>query len=106
MRAAGTGLGLIARVIMVIATIVFLIIAIGILLLLLEANPGNVVVQVVTDAARWLAGPFNGLFTLEDERNSTALNWAIAAFVYLIVGALIAGLLRRFAMSGAARRAV
>jgi hypothetical protein len=105
MRAAGTGLSLIARIIMAIAAIVFLIIAIGILLLLLDANPGNAIVQVVTDAARTLAGPFNGLFTLTDERNSTALNWGIAAFVYLFVGGIIAGILRRFGAASAARRA-
>jgi hypothetical protein len=102
----GTALGLLARVIIVIATVVFLIIAIGILLLLLGANPGNAVVQAVTDAARWLAGPFNGLFDLGDRRNTIALNWAIAAFVYLILGALIAGILRRFALAGRRRRAV
>jgi hypothetical protein len=104
MRAAGRGLGLVARVIGAIAVIVFFVIAIGILLLLLGANQGNAVVQAVTDAARWLAGPFNGLFTLGDGTTSTALNWGIAAIVYLIVGALIAGLLRRMGAAGRTRR--
>jgi hypothetical protein len=104
MRAAGSGLALLARVIGAIALIVFFILAIGILLLVLGANPGNAVVQAVTGAARWLAGPFNGLFTLGDGTTSTALNWGIAAFVYLIVGVLIAGLIRRLGARGRARR--
>jgi len=98
-------LALIARVIGVIALIVFFILAIGILLLVLDANQGNAVVKAVTGAARWLAGPFNGLFTVGDSTTSTAVNWGIAAFVYLIVGALIAGLLRRLGTAGRARRA-
>ncbi len=106
MRAAGTGLGLLARLIMVIAGIVFLILAVGILLIVLGANQANVLVQAVTGAARWLAGPFNGLFTFGDPTTSTAINWAIAAFVYLIVGALIAGIIRRIGAAGRTRRAV
>ena len=105
MRPAGRVLALLARIIGAIAVIVFFILAIAILLLLLDANQGNAVVQAVTDAARWLAGPFNGLLTLGDETTSTAVNWGIAAFVYLIVGALLAGLLRRVGARGAARRA-
>ena len=95
MRAAGTGLGLLARLIMVIAGLVFIVLAIGILLIVLGANQGNAVVQAVTGAGRWLAGPFNGLFTVDGPTTSTAINWGIAAVVYLIVAALIAGLLRR-----------
>ena|SRR5215217_5734180 len=104
MRAAGAGLNLLARVITAIAVVVFLVLAIGILLLVLGANEGNAVVKAVTGAARWLAGPFNGLFSRGDATTSTAVNWGIAAFVYLIVGALIAGLLRRFGAAGRTRR--
>ena len=105
MRAAGAILGLIARVIGAIAVIIFFILAIGILLLLLDANQGNAVVKAVTGAARWLAGPFNGLFTVGDSTTSTAVNWGIAAVVYLIIGALIAGVLRRAGGAGRVRRA-
>lgn len=98
------GLGLVARVIMLIATLVFLVIALGILLIVLDANPDNVVVQAVTDAARFLVGPFDGLFTLRDSQLETAINWGIAAFVWLIVGALVARLLRSIGPRRAKRR--
>jgi hypothetical protein len=95
MRAAGAGLALVARVVLAVAGAVFLIIALAIVLTLLGANAANVIVRIVTGAARFLAGPFEGLFRLGDPKLTDALNWGIAAFVYLFVGAVIAGSLRR-----------
>jgi membrane protein YdbS with pleckstrin-like domain len=105
MRAAGKGLGVVARVIVLIASLVFLIIALGILLIVLDANPDNGVVQVVTDAARFLVGPFERLFTFDDVQLQTAINWGIGGFVWLIVGSLIASLLRRIGGRGRKGRA-
>jgi hypothetical protein len=104
MRAAGTAFSLVARVIVLIASLVFTIIALGILLVVLDANSSNVLVQAVTAAARFLVGPFDGLFTFRDAQLETAINWGIAAFVWLIVGALLAGLLRRIGGAGRKRR--
>ena len=95
MRAAGRGLRVLARVVMLIASLVFLVIALGILLVVLDANPRNGVVQAVTDAAQFLVGPFDGLFTFRDSQLERAVNWGIAAFVWLIVGAVVAGLMGR-----------
>lgn len=100
MRAAGKGLGLVARVVVLIASVVFLIIALGILLIVLDANPSNGIVQLVTDIARFLVGPFERLFTLDEPQLQTAVNWGIGGLVWLIVGALIAGLLRRIGGRG------
>jgi cytochrome oxidase Cu insertion factor (SCO1/SenC/PrrC family) len=104
MRAAGKGLGLVARVIVVIASLVFLIIALGILLIVLDANPGNAVVQTVTALARFLVGPFDGLFTFRDQQLETAINWGIAGFVWLIAAGLVARLLRGIGGRGRSRR--
>jgi len=101
----GKVLGLVARVIVLIASIVFLIIAIGIVLIVLGANPGNAVVQAVTSAARFLVGPFDGLFTVGNQKLETAINWGIAAFVWLILGILLARLLRAVGGRGRKRRA-
>ena len=67
----------------------------GIVLVALEANSSNDIVQVVRDAARFLAGPFDGLFTLERNKVEVAVNWGIAAVVWLLLGRLIARLLLR-----------
>ena len=84
-----------ARLVMLLAWLVALAIAAGILLVVLKANPTNGVVQAVTDAGRWLAGPFKNMFSIHDVRTATAVNWGIAAVVYLAVASLVARLLRR-----------
>ena len=47
-----------------------------------------------------LAGPFDGMFTLNSADATIAVNWGIAAVVYLIVGAVVAWLI---ALIGTAR---
>jgi hypothetical protein len=105
MRAAGRGIGLVARIIVLITSLIFLVIALAVLLVLLGANESNAVFQALTDAARFLVGPFDGLFTFSDEKVERAVNWGIAAFVWLIVGRLIATLLRRGRPRGGGRTA-
>ncbi len=94
-RGAGTVLGTLARFVQVIVSVVVLIIVAGIVLVLLKANATNTIVSDVHDAARWLAGPFDGLFGFTSARVTLAVNWGVAAVVYLIVGGLIARLLGR-----------
>src|SRR4051794_20262601 len=55
-----------ARVIRAIGAIVAGIIVLGIVLRVLGANPSNDLVNAVLDAARWLVGPFKGLFSIHD----------------------------------------
>lgn len=86
---AGTSL-LIARIVRLIAGVVALILALGILFVVLKATPSNTIVSHVHDWAHWLATPFNGLFHLHSARGTIALNWGIALVVYLLVGHLIA----------------
>ena len=67
----------------------------GILLVVLEANRDNAIVEAVLDAARFLAGPFDDMFQPDERKEQVGVNWGIAAAVYLLVGGLIARLLRR-----------
>jgi hypothetical protein len=90
-----TGAGLLARVIHLIVSIVVVIIVAGILLVVLKANPTNSIVSQVHDWARSLAGPFDGIFSFHNANVTIAVNWGIAAVVYLFVGGLIARLLSR-----------
>ena len=93
--AGRSALGLLARVVRLVVGIVVVIIVAGILLVVLKANPTNSIVSEVHDWARWLAGPFDGMFTFDNARVAVAVNWGIAAVAYLSVGALIARLLGR-----------
>lgn len=86
-------MGTLAQLVRLAAGVVAAIIAAGILLVVLEANPTNDIVSAVHDATRALAGPFDGMFTLDSAKATIAVNWGIAAIVYLIVGALIARLI-------------
>jgi hypothetical protein len=84
-----------ARLITLLAAVVATIIVLGILLILLGANQSNTLVGAGLDAARWLAGPFRDLFTFDSHKTTVAVNWGIAAVVYLAVGRLITRLLTR-----------
>jgi hypothetical protein len=92
-RGSAVALGGLARVVRLIVGIVVLIIVAGIVLVLLKANPTNAIVSDVHDAARWLAGPFDGIFSFRNARVALAVDWGLAAVVYLIVGGLIARVL-------------
>ncbi len=85
----------IARVVILAASIVAAILVLGIVLVALEANASNDLVQFVRDAATFLAGPFDGLFTLDSNKAEKAVNWGIAAVVWYALGRLIARLLLR-----------
>jgi hypothetical protein len=82
----------VARAIAIVAGIVVALIVLGILLAVLEANPDNVIVGAITDVARTLVGPFENLFTLKEQKAETAVNWGIAALVYLLIGQVLARL--------------
>jgi hypothetical protein len=84
---------LLARVVRTAAGIVCAIIVIAILLVVLGANQSNDIVNWIHDAGSWLAGPFKGLFNLDDNKASVALNWGLAALVYAIVAGFVVRLL-------------
>ena len=88
-RGFATGAGLLGRALRLVVSIVVLVIVAGIVLVLLKANASNSIVSQVHDWARSLAGPFDGIFSFHDARVAIAVNWGIAAIVYLIVGGLI-----------------
>ena len=94
---------MLARVVRTIAMVVAAVIVAGILLFVLGANQDNGIVSAVMDAGRWLVGPFDGIFTMDNAKTELAVNWGIAAAVYAIVGSLIARLLAR-ASAGTGRR--
>jgi hypothetical protein len=91
-RAAGGLFLALARLVRTAAGVAFLLIVLGIILFDLKANPGNSIVKGIHDAANWLAGPFNGLFSAHGARKTLSINWGIAAVVYLIGGGIVAAI--------------
>ena len=96
-----------ARLVRLMVGVVVLVIVVGGFLFLLSANPGNAIVHDIHDAASTLVGPFKNLFSISGHPKATlAVNWGLAAIVYLIVGGLIATLIARMAPRGVRRRAL
>ena len=93
--AARKGAWGLARIITMIAGLVAAVIVAAILLVVLEANRDNSIVEAVLDVGRFLAGPFKDMFDLDNRKTEVAVNYGIAAVVYLLIAGLIARLLRR-----------
>jgi hypothetical protein len=72
-----------------------LLIVVGILLVVFEANRDNDIVDALLDAGEFLVEPFDDVFEPERRKVRVAVNWGLAAVIYSVAGALIAGLLRR-----------
>jgi len=76
----------------------------GWLLFALGANQDHWLVSAVMDGAGIFADPFRNIFELDDQVAQMAVNWGIAAAVYLAIGVLISALLARLASPLTARR--
>jgi hypothetical protein len=85
----------IARAVVLVGAVVALILIAGIVLTLLGANPANGIVKAIHDAARFLAGPFRGLFHLNSHKATEAVNWGIAAVVWYLLAHFIGRLILR-----------
>jgi hypothetical protein len=84
-----------ARLVRTLAGLVALVIVAAIVLFVLGANQSNGIVSAIHDAGQWLVGPFKNLFKIHNAKLAMAVNWGLAALVYLIVGHFIATLLAR-----------
>ena len=93
-----------ARVVRLATGVVVVVILVGILIHVLDANTSNAIVSVFDDAARWLTQPFHGIFDLDGAKAQLAVNWGLAALVYAIVGGLVARLLGRSGIAGRLKR--
>jgi hypothetical protein len=89
----GSGLGArvaLARAVTAAAAVAAAIIVLAILLHVLNANPSNDLVDATHRAGSWLSSPFHGIFSPRDGDVRMALNWGLAALVYLVVARFIA----------------
>ena len=94
-RSARRGLWGIARVVRLITAVLVGLIAIGIVLVLLEANRSNEVVDWILDAGEFLVEPFDDIFKLDSHKANVAVNWGLGALIYALIGGLIVRLFAR-----------
>ncbi|MGW5862467.1 hypothetical protein ACWFRJ_09895 [Streptomyces sp. NPDC055239] len=85
-----------ARVIVIVADVMAIILGLWILMYLLDANRANDLVQFIHDVARWLAGWSHDLFTFDKAWARVVCGYGLAALVYVFIGHAIAGRLRRY----------
>ncbi|PYC78688.1 hypothetical protein C7C46_15420 [Streptomyces tateyamensis] len=91
-RYAGPGA---ARTVILVTDIVAGLLCLWIALYLLNANPSNDLASWVHSAADWLSGWAHDLFTPSQGWLRTLLNYGLPALVYLFLGHLAAGWVRR-----------
>jgi len=76
----------IASVVWLLAVLAALILAVGTLLISLDANADNAYVGWVLDAADRIDWFFWKIFEMKDRTQNHLVNWGLAAVAYLIVG--------------------
>jgi hypothetical protein len=92
---ARSGLWGLARIVSLVTAVVVGLLVIGIVLVVLDANRSNEIVNALLDAGKFLAGPFDNVFSLNGHKANIAVNWGLAALIYAVVGGFVARLLRR-----------
>ncbi len=97
----GSGVMLLARLVMTAAALIALLIALAIVLRDIDANQSNTIVKGIHEGANFFAGAFTGLITFNGHpKRAITVDWGIALVVYLLVGALIASMIARIGRGG------
>jgi hypothetical protein len=91
----------IARLVLVIAALIALLIGLAILLQDVDANGRNTIVKGIHEGANFFAGAFTGLITFKGHaKREITVDWGIALVAYLIVGVLLASAISRIGRRG------
>ncbi len=84
-----------AAVVMTIATIIAGILLLDILLVYLGANGSNDIVHFFMQLGSFFATPFKHMFREPTAKREILVNWGIAVIGYMIIGAIVARIIRR-----------
>lgn len=86
---------------MTLAVLIALLIGLGIVLRLVDANASNSIVKGIHEGANFFAGGFNGLAkSAGHPKREISIDWGVALLVYLIGGGLIARMISRVGFGG------
>jgi hypothetical protein len=99
--AFGSAVVAIARVIIMAASLIAVLIGLAIVLRDVGANQGNTIVKGIHEGANFFAGAFTGLITFHGHpKRAITVDWGIALVVYLVVGAVISSYVRGIGTGG------
>ena len=101
--AASRVLSLLATLVRVVAAVIGGIILLHAVFVLFEANPGNPLVEFTTSWRNAFAWFTRDLFSTDDPKIAEAINDAIAALIYVVLGSLASKLILRLAPTARAR---
>lgn len=90
-RAVGT----VATVLRVIGLVIVAVLVIYILLTLFDANPANAFATFIRDGANMFSLGLTDLFRLANAKATVAVNYGLAAVVWLVITGIVVGLVRR-----------
>ena len=88
---------LLATIVRVVCSVIAALIVVHALFVLFGANPGNVLVQVTTSWRNTFGWFTEGLFAPSDAKIAEAINDALAALIWVVVGSLISKAIVRLA---------
>jgi hypothetical protein len=91
----GKGLAILATVLRVIGLIIVAILVVHILLTVFDANPANAFASFIRDAANTLSLGVTNLFTPANPKVAVAVNYGIAAAIWLVITTVVVGVLGR-----------
>jgi hypothetical protein len=101
--AANRVISLLATVVRVVAAVIGGIILLHAVFVLFEANPSNPLVELTTGVRDTFGWFTKNLFSTDDPKIGEAINDAIAALIYVVVGSFLSKLIVRLAPSAKAR---
>ncbi len=78
-----------ARVILIVALTIAAFIALAILLIVVDANEGNVLINAIVEVGRFFSTPFHEMFPQDTDEQSVVVNWGIGALIYVVIGGLV-----------------
>jgi len=85
----------VATAVIIVSVVIAIFLALHIVFVVFEANKDNGIVEFINGWATDLAYGFKDLFVPKDPSIRVTVNYALAAVVYLVVGRILAGVIRR-----------
>ena len=89
-----------ARLVRAIVGVIAAIIVLAIALIVLDANSANTIVSHIREWADTLTTPFHGIFHLTSHKATLAVNYGLAAIVYVVAAELLVRLLLMASFTG------
>lgn len=85
----------VATAVVILSVVIAIFLALHIVFEVFDANKNNGIVEFINGWATGLAYGFKDLFVPKDPTIRVTVNYALAAVVYLVVGRILAGVIRR-----------